>query len=82
MRNDIIRFKETPMKPSWHTKSYNMTFNNNGDKFLSLTYAWQDEIFFIQKLGINGTSIISLRKDNFSDLVFTLMLVYSEKPVH
>lgn len=59
-----------------------MAFNNNDDKFLSLTYGWQNEIVIIKKLCINGTSIVSLKKYNITDLAFTLMLVYSEIPSH
>lgn len=59
-----------------------MAFNNNDDKFLSLTYGWQNEIVIIKKLCITGTSIVSLKKYNITDLAFTLMLVYSEIPSH
>ena len=58
-----------------------MNFNSIDDKFLILAYGCQGDIVIIRKFDINGMSIISLRKDNFTDRVFTLMLAYSKKDV-
>ena len=78
-KNDVIGFTETQMKPSDSAsriddllKAFNMNFNNNDDKFLNLPYGFQDDIAII-------ISIINLRKDNFTERVFTLMLVYRKK---
>ena len=78
-KNDVIGFTETQMKPSDSAsriddllKAFNMNFNNNDDKFLNLPYGCQDDIAII-------ISIINLRKDNFTERVFTLMLVYRKK---
>ena len=75
-KNDVIGFTETQMKLSDSAsriddllKAFNMNFNNNDDKFLNLPYGCQDDIAII-------ISIINLRKDNFTERVFTLMLVY------
>ena len=57
-------------------KDSNMIFNNNDNEFLSLAYGSQYDIAIIRKFEINDTSIISLKKDNFTALVFTAMLVY------
>lgn len=82
-KNDVIGFTETQMKLSDSAsriddllKAFNMNFNNNDDKFLNLPYGCQDDIAIIKKFDINGISIINLRKDNFTERVFTLMLVY------
>ena len=73
------------MKPSGSTsiiydmlKDYNMNFNNNG-KSLCLAYEHQDDIAVIRKFGINGISMISFRKDNFTERIFTLMIVHWKK---
>ena len=58
-----------------------MNFNSIDDKFLSLAYGCQGDIAIIRKFDINSMPIISLRKDNFTDRVFTLMLAYSKKDV-
>ena len=81
LKNDIIEFKENQMKPSDSTsmmdhtpKNFNMNFNNNNDKLLSLAYECQDDIAIIRKFYSNVISIISLRKYNSTDRVLTLML--------
>lgn len=73
------------MKPSGSTsiiydmlKDYNMNFNNNG-KSLCLAYEHQDDIAVIRKFGINGISMTSFRKDNFTERIFTLMIVHWKK---
>lgn len=78
LKNGFIRFKETQMKSSDSTsiisdilKYFNMDFNNNDDKFLGLAYGCQNGIVIIRKFKISGIFIINLRKDNFTDKVFT-----------
>ena len=65
LKNDVIRFTGTQMKPSSSTsiiddtlKDFNMNFYNSYVKFLSLAYECQDEITSIKKFDINGVSII------------------------
>ena len=48
-----------------------MNFNNNVNKFLSLDYGCQDDIAITRKFDINGTSLVSLKKDSFLELVFS-----------
>ena len=40
---------------------------------------YQDNVNIIRKFDINTISIISLRKNDFTDWVFALMLVYQKK---
>ena len=49
-------------------KSFNMNFNG-----------YQDNVNIIRKFDINTISIISLRKNDFTDWVFALMFVYQKK---
>lgn len=89
LKNDVIGFTETQMKPSDSIsivddtlKNFYMNFNNNNDKFLSWAYGSQDGIAIIKKFDINVMSIISLKKDNFTDCIFILMLVYQKRQCH
>lgn len=52
-----------------------MSLNNIAKKCLSLVNGCQDQIAIIRNFDVNGISIISLRKENFAETVFTLMLV-------
>ena len=49
-------------------KNFNMNFSG-----------YQDNVKIIRKFDINAKSIISLRKNDFTDWVFALMLVYQKK---
>ena len=56
-------------------------FNNNDDRFLSLHYRCQNDIVITRKFFINIITLISLRKDYFTDLVSTLLLGYPKKAI-
>ena len=73
--NDIIGFAETQINLSYSTckiietlNFFNIRFNNNQNKFLSLAYGCRNDA--------NGVSIFSFKEHAFVDRVFTLMLVY------
>ena len=60
---------------------FNINFNNNENKFLSLAYGRRNVPVF-NRFNANGVSILSLKKHAFADRVFTLMLVYRKQSVH
>ena len=60
---------------------FNINFNNNENKFLSLAYGRRNVAVF-NKFNVNGVSILSLKKHTFADRVFTLMLVYRKQFMH
>ena len=71
MKDDVIGFNEIPIKPSDSTftidgtlKDFEMNYHKNEDKLLRLAYGYQGND------AINGTSIISLENDNFTDGIF------------
>ena len=71
MKDDVIEFNEIPIKPSDSTftidgtlKDFEMNYHKNEDKLLRLAYGYQGND------AINGTSIISLENDNFTDGIF------------
>lgn len=83
MKDDVIGFNEISIKPSDSTfiidgtlKDFKMNYHKNEDKLLRLAYGCQGND------AINGTSIISLKKDNFTDCIFILMLVYQKRQCH
>ena len=71
MKDDVIGFNEIPIKPSDSTftidgtlKDFEMNYHKSEDKLLRLAYGYQGND------AINGTSIISLENDNFTDGIF------------
>ena len=83
LKNDVVGFTETQIKP-WDStclinevfKNYNMNYSNNENKFLRLAYGFWDNVFVLRDFSSNGISILSLRIDAFSDKTITLMLLY------
>ena len=61
---------------------FNVNFNNNENKFLSLAYGSRSDAAFLNKFDANGVSILSFKKHPFADTVFTLMLVYRKQSMH
>ena len=51
VKNDVISFTETQMKPSKDSK---LSFDKNEDTFFSLSHACQDDIAIIRKFYIIG----------------------------
>ena len=85
INNDIIGFTETQINPSNSTckiiktlNFFNINFNNNENKFLSLAYGYRN-VVVLDKFDTNGVSIFSFKKHAFANRVFTLMLVYRKQ---
>ena len=86
INNDIIGSAETQINLSDFTcklieslNFFNIHFNNNQNKFLSLAYGCRNEVAVVDKFDTNGVSIFSFKKHAFVDRVFTLMLVYRKQ---
>ena len=69
INNNIIGFTETQIKPSDSTSKiietlnvFNINFNNNENKFLSLAYGCKNDIAVLNKFDANGVSILSFKK--------------------
>ena len=89
INNDIIGFTETQFKPSDSTSKiietlnvFNINFNINGNKFLSLAYGCRNDVDVLNKFDANSASIISFKKHAFADRIFTLILVYRKQSMH
>ena len=83
IKNDIVGFTETQVNPSDSMELVNekfhnflMNYDNNNNKYLSLAYGYQDNIFMLRRFVINGISMFSFRKDVFSEKIITMVLVY------
>ena len=61
---------------------FNINFNNNENKFLSLAYGCRNNVAVLNKFNANGVSILSFKKHAFANRVFTLMLVYRKQSMH
>ena len=66
--NDIIGFTETQINPSNSTSKiiktlnfFNINFNNNENKFLSLAYGCRNDVVVLDKFDTNGVSIFSFK---------------------
>ena len=64
VNNDIIGFTETQIKPSDSTckimemlNLFNINFNNNENKFLSLAYGCRNDVTVLNEFDANGVSI-------------------------
>ena len=82
INNDIIGFTETQINPSGSTckimetlNFFNVNFNNDENKFLSLAYVCANDVAILDKFNTNGESIFSFKKHAFADRVFILMLL-------
>ena len=89
INNDILGFTETQIKPSDSTSKiietlnvFNINFNNNEDKFLSLAYGCRNNVAVLNKFNANGVSVLNFKKHAFADRIFTLMLVYRKQSMH
>ena len=89
INNDIIGFAETQIKSSDSTckiletlNFFNVDFNNNENKFSSLAYRCRNDAALLNKFDENGISSLGLKKRDFGETVFTLMLVYRKQSTH
>ena len=57
---------------------FNINFNNDENKFLSLVYGC---IAILDKFNANGVPIFSFKKYAFADRAFTLMLLYRKQSI-
>ena len=87
--NNDIGFTETQIKPSDSTSKiietlnvFNINFNNNENKFLSLAYGCRNDVDVLNKFDANSVSILSFKKHAFADRIFTLILVYRKQSMH
>ena len=69
MNNDIIGFTETQISPSDSTckitetlNFFNINFNNNEKKFLSLAYGFRNDVAVLDKFDTDGVSVLSFKK--------------------
>ena len=58
---------------------FNIDFNNNENKILSLACRCRNNVAILDKFNANGVSIFSFKKHAFADRVFTLMLFYRKQ---
>ena len=58
---------------------FNINFNNDENKFLSLAYGCRNDVAILDKFNTNGVSIFSFKKHVSADRVFTLMLLYRKQ---
>ena len=89
INNDVIGFTETQIKASDSTckiietlNFFNINFNNNKNKFVSLSYGCRSDVAVLNKFDTNGLFILSFKKHASADRVFTLMLVYRKQSMH
>ena len=55
---------------------FNITFNNDENKFSNAAYICRNDIAVLDKFNANGVSIFSFKEYGFDYRIFTLILVY------
>ena len=60
-------------------KFFNINFNNNENEFLSLAYGRRNNVAVLVRFDANGVAVFSFKKHAFSDILFTLMLIYRKQ---
>ena len=78
MNNEIIGSYST-CKIIETLNLFNINFNNNKNKLLSLAYGCRNDVAVLDKFGANGISIFSFNRHGFTNRVFTLMLIYRKQ---
>lgn len=86
LSNDNLCFNETQMQLTQsHTvdlnlvfNGFNIYFNNNQNKFISLVYGLHDTIVVIEKEDFPGISIFELKKMVYSEEPLNLMILYKK----
>ena len=53
---------------------FNINFNNNGNKFLSLACGCRNDNAVLSKFDANGVSVLSFKKHTLADRVFNVNL--------
>ena len=86
INNGIIGLTETQINQSDSTCKimetlifFNINFNNDDNKFLSLAYACRNNVAILDKFDVSGVSVFIFKKHAFADRLFTLVLVYRNK---
>ena len=87
--DNIIGFTDIQIKPSDSTSKtietlnlFNINFDNNKTKFLSLAYGCRNDVAVLNKFDANGVSILSFKKYVFADKIFPLILIYRKQSMH
>ena len=75
INNNIIRFTETQIKSSDSTYEiietlnlFNINFNKNENKLLSLPYGRRNDVAVLNKFYANGVSILSFKEYAFAEI--------------
>ena len=84
MSNDILRFTETQIEQTQSDtddlnlvfNGFNIYFNNNQNKFMSLTYGLHDTITVTEKEDFPGISIVKFKKTPFCEKALNLMMLH------
>ena len=58
-------------------KKYTMHFYNSDNKFKSIAYGFSNDVAILAKEDFNGISIFNIRKQHFSNNLFSIALIYS-----
>ena len=61
---------------------FNINFNSNENKFLSLACGCRNDVTVLNKFDANEVFILSFKEHVFADRLFTLMLVYRKQFMH
>ena len=82
MSNDVLCFTETQLQHQHlpngigqYFENFRISFNNNGNKFLSVGYVFQKDITVITEDDFAGVSICNFRKSSLVSVYLPLKLI-------
>ena len=82
MSNDVLCFTETQLQHQHlpngigqYFENFRISFNNNGNKFLSVGYVFQKDITVITQDDFAGVSICNFRKSSLVSVCLPLKLI-------
>jgi len=83
--SDVLFFTETQIshdanieEVEYNLRPFKMVFNNDADKFKSLAIGHRDYVTLIDQ-HVSGFSMVELRKTEFSDKIFKILLLYRSR---
>ena len=83
MSNDVLCFTETQLQhqhflngTEQYFENFRIFFNNNENKFLGLSYAFQKDVTVISQEDFAGVSNCNFRKSSFVSIPLKLMVLY------
>ena len=91
MESDVLCFTETQLLPNQNRSDidtikdqlapFDISFNNDNDKYKSLAFCYKKHVRLRDSIEAPGISLMTFRKDSFSQKSFVILLLYRSQTV-